>query len=378
MGSLERSLDTASKESFLCGVTRIADITRLDFLQIHVFQAVRPWGRSLSVHQGKGLTANVAMLGAMMEAIECHCAEAFEGDQRHCAFEQLPVSERAPSILDFAVDRNQELDPAQQVNWVAALSPGGDRRLWVPFDGVSLDFTRSGDMRLDRSSNGLGARFDAEGASLKALLELVERDAVGAWWRAAPFEYRSVAQVEAASVSYDWFQDVLARARARGVFLSIYHLPSVIPLPVFRCEIFEPGAGYAPRRRSGGAGCGFSAGDALLAAVLEAAQSRLTSISGVRDDLPAPTPDFRPNCGSALPPSTHDRLARWEEIIGSAPTAPAASVVGLTESLAAAGYPDIGLVDLSRHGHDVRVVKAIVPGLGTWSRARRAAAVRVN
>ena len=312
-----------------------------------------------------------------MEALECDHAETFEHDQRRCAFDQLPASERAPSILDFAVDRNQHLDPSQPMDWVAANSPGGDRKLWVPFDVVSLDFTRVRDARLDRSSNGLGARFDVEGASLKALLELIERDAVGSW-RSSPFEHRSLAQVEAASISCDWFKDLLARARARGLFFSIYHLPAVVPVAVFRCEIFEPGAGAAPRRRTGGAGCGFSAEDALLAAVLEAAQSRLTIISGVRDDLPALDPHFRPNCGFALPPSARDRLTRWQEIVEGPPTAPPASVAGLTGSLAAAGYPDIGLIDLSRHGRDVNVVKAVAPGLGTRSRARRAAASRLN
>jgi len=36
------------------GVTRLAEITGLDLVGIPVFQAIRPAGRSLSVHQGKG------------------------------------------------------------------------------------------------------------------------------------------------------------------------------------------------------------------------------------------------------------------------------------------------------------------------------------
>src|SRR5690349_14780816 len=37
------------------GITRIADVTGLDYLGLPVFMAVRPNARSLSVCQGKGL-----------------------------------------------------------------------------------------------------------------------------------------------------------------------------------------------------------------------------------------------------------------------------------------------------------------------------------
>jgi ribosomal protein S12 methylthiotransferase accessory factor len=363
-------VDRARAEAKMCGVTRLADVTRLDVLELPVFQAVRPWGRGLSVHQGKGLTREAAMVGALMEAVECDHAEGFEGDQRRCAFDQIDPAERALSVLDFAVDGAEPLDPTEVWNWVAARSPGDGRRLWVPFDVVSLDFSRPGDRRLDRSSDGLGARFDFEGAALKALLEAIERDAERTW-RALPVRHRSSSQLEAASVTCDWFESLYARARLRGLVISIYELRPVIPLAAFLCEIFEPGAGAAPRRRTAGTGCGFTAEDALLAAMAEAAQSRLTVISGVRDDLPAPASFSRIGFGVALPPSADCSLRKWEEVARPPPGAPPASLAGLAESLTAFGYPDIGLVDLSRSAHDARVVKAVVPGLGSSSRSRR-------
>ena len=51
------------------GITRVADVTRLDRLDVPVYQAVRPSGRSLSVSQGKGITAAAARASAVMEAI---------------------------------------------------------------------------------------------------------------------------------------------------------------------------------------------------------------------------------------------------------------------------------------------------------------------
>jgi ribosomal protein S12 methylthiotransferase accessory factor len=366
-------LSNARRESRDCGVTRLADVTRLDDLGVHVFQAVRPWGRSLSVHQGKGLTAEAAVIGALMEAIECDHAESFVGDCRLMAFDRIDPLERAPTLLDFAADRHRPPDPSEPMSWVTAERPNGGRQLWVPFAAVSLDLTLDGPVGLERSSNGLGARFDYEAASLKALMEVVERDAEQAW-RASSLAQRSRAQVECGTIALKWFRDLYARARDQGLALSIYRIPAVIALDVFYCEIVEPLAGSAARSGASGAGCAFTAEEALMAAVLEAAQSRLTAISGARDDLPAFAPSARGDLGPALPPGGGRRLQTWDEVGALPRHTPPATVGGLAQALADAGYSQVGLVDLSRAGRDIRVVKAIVPGLGAFSRSRRRSA----
>jgi ribosomal protein S12 methylthiotransferase accessory factor len=371
--ALANQLTRARRESLNCGVTRLADVTRLDDLGVHVFQTVRPWGRSLSVHQGKGLTAEAAMIGALVEAIECDHAETFLGDCRRVAFDQIDPLECAPTLLDFAADRSRPPDSSEPISWVAAEPPDWGRRLWVPFATVSLDLTREGPMGVERSSNGLGARFNYEGASLKALMEVVERDAEQAW-RTSSLAQRSRAQVECGTISLKWFQELYARARSQGLELSIYRIPAVIALDVFYCEILEPLAGSAARSGASGAGCAFTAEEALMAAVLEAAQSRLTAISGVRDDIRATARSTCRDLGPALPPGGGRRLQAWDEV-GAVPRhAAPATVGGIVKALAEAGYPQVGLVDLSRPGRDIRVVKAIVPGLGAFSRSRRRSA----
>jgi ribosomal protein S12 methylthiotransferase accessory factor len=367
---IQGGLATALSESRLCGVTRLASVTGLDCLGVPVFQAIRPWGRSLSVHQGKGLDDASAMIGALMEAIESDRAESFTGDQRRCAFDQLAPDERAPILGDFARDGDAELSEAEPMAWVAARDPRTCRPLWVPFDVVSVDYSRVGDLRLDRSSNGLGARFDEEGASLKALLEVIERDA-GQTWRATSLSSRSLDQVRNGSITLDWFEDLHARATANGLIFSIYRIAAVVPLPVFVCEIFEPRAGAVPRRRAAGVGCGFLAEEALLAAVLEAAQSRLTAISGARDDLAPPNPMERLGFGFAFPPDGREPLKDLAEVVEAFAPPPPRSVAGIAEALARAGYPRIGLMDVSPPAAAVRVVKAVAPGLGGLHRARR-------
>ena len=53
------------------GITRIADVTGLDRIGIPVAIAVRPSALSISVSQGKGTTIESAMMGAIMESIDC-------------------------------------------------------------------------------------------------------------------------------------------------------------------------------------------------------------------------------------------------------------------------------------------------------------------
>ncbi|MHB8529334.1 MAG: hypothetical protein ACYC8V_07475, partial [Caulobacteraceae bacterium] len=90
-------LSMAARDAAACGVTRLADITGLDFIGVPVFQAIRPWSRALSAHQGKGLSAEAARIGALMEAVESDHAEAFQGPRRTCPYERLREEERAPA-----------------------------------------------------------------------------------------------------------------------------------------------------------------------------------------------------------------------------------------------------------------------------------------
>src|SRR5262249_53735625 len=57
------------------GITRLADITGLDWVGLPVYQAIRPTSRNVSVSQGKGLTRAQAQVSALMESLEGFHAE---------------------------------------------------------------------------------------------------------------------------------------------------------------------------------------------------------------------------------------------------------------------------------------------------------------
>jgi ribosomal protein S12 methylthiotransferase accessory factor len=346
-----------------CGVTRLAEITQLDVLGVPVFHAVRPLSRALSVHQGKALSADDAKLGALMEAIESDHAERCDPPVARLSYAALPVDERAADLSDFGFRRAGGPGESEPMDWAEAATLGGGRRLWVPFDVVSLDFSRPGDARLDRSSNGLAARFDRDEAIEAALLEVIERDAVAAW-QALPPQARAARRLAGSTIPDRWFQALLERTRSAGLILSVYALPAVIATPAFLVELLDLDAVAAARGAVFGSAARRSPDEALRAAALEAAQSRVTAIAGVRDDLLLAGPSGGLGMAPPLPPSIAAR--GWSEVCASRPLGG-----GLSEALARAGYPQAAIVDLSTPGADVRVVKAVVPGLGAFERTRR-------
>ena len=349
-----------------CGVTRLGEITRLDTLGVPVFHAIRPWSRALSVHQGKGFTGEEARLGALMEAVESAHAESFAGPQVIAAWRDLPPDERPRCPADFADTREAPLDPAEAIAWTPARRLDGGR-LRVPFEAVSLDFTRPRDTRIGRSSNGQAAHFSLEAATVTALLELIERDAAAAWFALAPAD-RTATQIALRSVPAPWFQALLERMREAGVRLALYRAEAVGDFPVVIASLVE---GDRLTRRPGayGVGCDASAERALAKAVLEAAQSRLTLIAGARDDIDYAALASARGMGLAPPPPMHMRFVDWASVAD----VEAAGSLAIARRLAAQGYDETAVVEPSTPGAEVVAVKAFALGLGAFDRTRRQA-----
>ena len=368
------SLTAAAADATRCGVTRLADVTGLDRIGMPVFQSVRPRSRALSVHQGKGLSREAAMIGALMEAVESHHAETFAGDTIVECFDALPRRARPAAMADFAADRQDAPDGGTRISWVPARRLVGDRLLLVPFDVVSLDCTHQTDPRIDKSSVGLAAHYDRRAAMLTAIYEVIERDAE--WvWRAQPIEQRSRYRLDARSVPFEWFARLHATIQREGIRLTLYEIPAVIHLPVFICELTEPGAGAAARHIVYGSAAHDLPEQALLRSVVEAVQSRATLIAGVRDDIyyMESAHDGADSIGLCLPLPPGLAMRTWADV-ETAFDAPAQSdPVDLAKRLAAAGYPDTAIIDISSHDSEVVVIKAVSPGLGSFARRRREA-----
>lgn len=346
------------------GITRLADVTGLDRLGLPVWQAVRPAGKSLSVHQGKGASPLAARIGALCEAIEADCAENVAADGPLCGFADLPPSERAPEIGDYCKNRNALPQRAAPIQWCCATDLVTGKPHYLPHELVSLDYTRGLPSVFERASSGLGAGASEADALPISLFELIERDAVGQW-QLLPPAGRMATSIDLDTVPFEWFQSWRARFASLDIGLEAFGVASIVDAPVFMCVIGggeEFGSAY---RRFYGTSAHGNPELALFKALAEAIQSRLTLIAGVRDDI---LPSYyararrKPAAGGNAPPG---RLAwREAEPLGFSPD-------WIAERLAARGYRQIAVKRLGNALDGVAVTKLFVPGLGSSSRTRR-------
>ncbi len=349
------------------GVTRLADVTGLDRLGLPVWQAVRPAGRSLSVHQGKGASPIAARIGALCEAIECDEAEKAIADGPCCGLEALAAAERPPDLADYGGDRTKPRPHSSPIQWCRATDLHSGRAHYVPHACVSLDLTAAAaPSYFERSSTGLGLGASEGEAVTTALYEVVERDAVGRWDRSDPAA-RMTTALALDSIPFGWFGLWRDRCRALGIVLRVFAPDAITGVPAFIVSIAgetEFGGGY--RRFSGTAVHG-DAETALFKAMAEAFQSRLTFIAGVRDDI-LPSHYARSARETLRPPPTPGLgQRRWTEI-----EAQPSGWEHVADGLAKAGYRHIPVKRLDDGREELAVVKLFVPGLGSLRRTRRA------
>lgn len=338
------------------GVSRVAEVTGLDRLGVPVYQAVRPASRNLSVSQGKGLTPAAARVSAVMEAIELWHAECLD----HLAQVELPLREMQYGnpirAADFPWLTGAPMLDAARLAWIPARSLCGERTAWLPRELLELDFSLPEGFRprmFFLSSNGLASGNCREEALLHALCEVIERHALYLM-RSEPWRRMALA---AESVEEPACREIVERIRAAGMKLGLFDLTWEAGVPVIVAEVV---ARDLPNVWLG-AGCHPAPEVALSRALTEAAQSRLTYISGARDDL------------SRLPVGGGgDRHfggyveARGERRLSDLPDLATASVeedlARVVERLQALGHEPFW-VDLGRPEIDPAVVRVFVPGL---------------
>jgi len=281
------------------GITRLANVTGLDSIGIPVVMAVRPLSRSLTVAQGKGSSLEAASASALMECFELHCAERHNLELRLSTERDLADAGIAYET-DFAMPVDANTSDRMPILWTAAHavrsalhqadaggSPGAQPTL-VPYELVHMDRREPspfGSPRFLLSSNGLCSGNTVPEALLHGMCEVVERDA-SALFHALGDAAKDDRRLDLDTVDDPACNDMLKQFEAAGVGVIVWNETNDLGIAVFQCVIVDrdpnpfrylvPGRGY---------GAHPDRGIALLRALAEAAQSRLTFISGARDDL---------------------------------------------------------------------------------------------
>jgi YcaO-like protein with predicted kinase domain len=368
--SPERTLERIGPYLSQMGITRIAVVTGMDHIGIDTVAVTRPNARCVSVVQGKGCTLAAAKASGVMEAVEQYHAE------RVCR--PLLLGRRAELSTSCAVADVRRLphfvrafSDTERLLWIEGVELRSQGRLWVPYDLVHLDFTLplpEGSGCFLMGTSGLASGNSLLEAACHGVYELVERDAVTLFYLRAP-EEQWRRRVDLSTIDDPSCLELLQRYERAEIAVAVWDVTSDVGLPCFLCSIVE--REREPLRALGaasGAGCHSERGVALSRALTEAAQSRLTRISGARDDL-SPEQLERLNSAEAharslaqVAPSPHAERP-FQAVPSFASGSFEADIARCYACLEAAGLGQIIGVDLSLPQFPVSVVRMLVPGL---------------
>ena len=163
-------------------------------------------------------------------------------------------------------------------------------------------------------------------------------------------------------------RSVLRTYENAGLSVRVWDVTSDIGIAAFICDIwnkYEDPSASLPRCR--GAGCHPDRTLALLRSLTEAAQVRLTHITGIRDDIPAGA--YRKSPLQELTTALIDAASVTGEGVElrNVPTYEVETVEEdvqwLLQKLCAVGLAQVIAVDLTRPAFGIPVVRVIIPGL---------------
>jgi len=354
----------------ILGITRIADVTGLDNLGLPVVMVIRPNSRSISVSPGKGLTLAAARASGVMESIEHWHAEHIQlplklGSVNELRFRHhLIDARRLPrlSVMDF----HDNL----RMYWVAGLDVVSGTPTWVPFEVVHTDYAlpllaASGAFVM--SSNGLASGNHPLEALSHAICELIERDAA-TLWHLSGSDWKRRTRIDPSTVDDPGCHQVLNRLVDADVLVCLWEITSDIGIPAFCCKLVdrEPNP-LRPIAPMVGFGCHPARGVALLRAITEAVQTRLTVITGARDDVRArgngPEEDLRAAQQFLKEHGDEPGERAFHQAPDHAGDTLDDDIAWELDRLRASGLHQVVAVDLTRPELGIPVVRVVIPAL---------------
>ncbi|MGF6176375.1 YcaO-like family protein [Ensifer sp. 4252] len=354
------------------GISRLARLTGLDNIGIPVWNAVSPNAKSIVINQGKGITDIDAKVSAAMEALEravaCNPSAPMVHATRRALLEK---GERALTLPGLVAAGEADLGDDETTAWLRGFDLLDQQTTFVPLQAALLDRTLER-CRYWQSSDGLASGNTEGEAVLHGLLERIERDAE-TLWRLLPLTARLRTCIDADLFDDPIINDMTSRIAATGLTFRLFDVTSDIGVPCMTAVIADARILGAKEPRyhdvTVGHGAHLDPRRAAIRAITEAAQSRLTYISGARDDV--------------FPETFTRRLPRETQQLFEAVPAdrnPHSSIAGIgaisqleqvLEALKRAGIATVVAVPLLGEPLPFSVVKIFVPELENPDGARK-------
>jgi ribosomal protein S12 methylthiotransferase accessory factor len=346
------------------GITRVADITDLDRIGIPVFSCIRPTAESgaITVYNGKGATVEESRISAIMEGIERYSSELHDREIRLVPYQMLKGRETVLDPNDLILP--PMADTERLIPWVEGYDIANDEPILVPAHAVFHPLPPNYRQMFRTNTNGLASGNTIEEAIFHALSEVVERDAwslVEACRDTGP----CVADIEDPTLTE--MQKKFADAQ---VDVLVRDITSDIGIPTM-AAVADDVLLKDPLLLTIGIGTHTSARIAVMRALTEVAQSRLTQIHGAREDTTIG--DMRKKMG-------YDRVKRinkyWYKDNGTIPYDQITSsdsddflkdIRFVISALKKQGLERVIVFDLTREEIGIPVVRVIVPGLEVYA-----------
>jgi ribosomal protein S12 methylthiotransferase accessory factor len=253
--------------------------------------------------------------------------------------------------------------------WIEGYELLSGTSIWVPYEMVHTAKTLPSPAGVEcfmGTTNGLASGNHFLEALSHGLCETVERDAA-TLHQLRGTEAMASRRIDVRTVDDPWCMEALDRLDRADMSTGIWDITTDVAIPAFRCVIAERSRD-APRLMYGaeGMGCHPNRGIALLRAITEAAQARLTLISGARDNATqqeyalAREPELMRRQAAVLARDADRDFRATPSFEGDSFQA---DVTWELEALRSAGITQAVVVDLTREEFNIPVVRVIVPGL---------------
>jgi ribosomal protein S12 methylthiotransferase accessory factor len=361
---LEETLAWIEPKVPVAGITRVAEITNLDRIGIPVFSCIRPTAESgaITVYNGKGATVDESRISAIMEGIERYSSEIHDREIRLEPYEMIRAQENVLDPKDLILPEGAEAD--RLIPWCEGYDIAMDEKIWVPAFAVFHPLPYNVRPIARTSTNGLASGNTIEEAIFHALCEVVERDA----WSLV--EGCRDTGPEVTGISDPTLAAMKEKFASAGVDVIVRDITSDIGIPTI-AAVADDVRLKDPSLLTIGIGTHTSTRIAVMRALTEVAQSRLTQIHGAREDTTIA--DLRKKMG-------YERAKRingyWFRNNGQVDYGRIEStdsqdflqdirhVIGCLKKQ---GLDRVIVVDLTREEIGVPVVRVIVPGLEVFA-----------
>ncbi len=346
------------------GITRVADITSLDRIGIPVFSCIRPTAEdgAITVYNGKGATVEESRISAIMEGIERYSAEAHDREIRTALFQELEGREPVVNPVDLILPEGAMTD--RFMSWYQGYDIVNNETVWVPAFAIFHPVPPRHRGVFRTNTNGLASGNTIEEAVFHALSEIIERDA----WSLV----ESTRNTGPAVVGIDdpVINDMQKKFADAQVEVTIRDITSDIGIPTI-AAVADDVLLKDPSLLTIGIGTHTSARIAVMRALTEVAQSRLTQIHGAREDTTHA--DLRKKMGYERAKRINGYWYRdngtveYSTIISSDSDDFLTDINNIIAALEKKGLDRVIVVDLTREEIGIPVVRVIVPGLEVFA-----------